>query len=101
MWYVSESDLLSGGPEYGSAPLALWWSYIVVSALREETVSPVDAYAAGSETPRSPGQTVRSRLAPSVRIVSPTPTTPVLDHSASGAGQVRPWVGAIVLVCTV
>src|SRR3954470_18326316 len=101
MWYVSESDLLSGGPEYGSAPAAFWWSYIVVSALRVDAVSPVETYATGSETPRSPGHTVRSRLAPSVRIVSPTPTTPVLDHSASGAGHVRPCLGSIVFVWTV
>ena len=39
---MSEPDLLSGGPEYGSAPLPDWWSYIVVSALRVETVSPVE-----------------------------------------------------------
>ena len=64
-------------------------------------MSPSDAKAVGTETPRSPGHTVRSRLAPSTRISVPAPTVAPLSQPVAGGPQTRPLSGAIVLVCTV
>ena len=96
---MSEPLQLKGGPQNGSAPLAACMSYICCSALRTDSVSDVDAYAVAAEMPRSPGQTMRSRLAPSLSTVVPPLMTALL--SQLGPVVCRPWVGAIVDSCTV
>jgi hypothetical protein len=101
VWYVSDPVRLNGGPDQGISPSADCALYIVVSALRVETRSLEYAYCVGTAIPMSPGHTVRSRLAPSTRTESPTPTVAPLSHAEDGGGQARPWWEAIVLSCTV
>lgn len=86
---------------HGSMPSAVWCSYRVSSDIRAESVSPVVANAVAVDTPISPGQIIRSRLAPSTRTERPSPHVAELFQPWDGGGHVRPCVGSIEQSCTV
>src|ERR1700722_10267478 len=89
------------GPAQGRAPELFWLAKRVLKSFVTEAVSPVETYAVSPEIPRSPGQTHRSRFAPSTRIVAPDPLTPLLSQLAATGGQAFPWSGSMVSICTV
>src|SRR5262245_18544105 len=103
MWYVSEGPSMShGGPDHWRCPSLCWWLKSVVMAFFAASVSKRETYAVLSDIARSPGHTVRSRLAPSTMTVFPTsPTAPVLSQFDAGAGGTRPWLSPMMFVWTV
>jgi hypothetical protein len=71
---------------HGNIPSFCWWAYNVSRLFCADSVSPVVANATAVDTPISPGQITRSRLAPSTRIEVPLPQVALFAHPLGGAG---------------
>ncbi len=75
--------------------------YKVSRAFLVATVSPVVAKAVSELTPRSPGQMVRSRFAPSTSRTCPVPINCELSQPLAGGGHCLPCEAGTEHSCTV